>query len=78
MINIPEAKKFTIIKWRPREERPEEGRYVLLQHIDPAGERACTWASYENRHFIYTYHSGAWGEINEAVILGWFYLPFDD
>lgn len=76
-MKIPEAKKFTIIQWRPREERPEEGRYVLLQYIDSAGERACTWASYENGHFIYTYLSGAWGEINEAVILGWTYLPFD-
>ena len=77
-MKIPEPKKFTIIKWRPLEERPKEERHVLIQYIDTGGELASEMAFYENGHFIYTYPDGAWGEINEGVMLGWSYLPFDD
>ncbi len=77
-MKIPEAKKFTIIVWQPITKRPEEGRYVLIQYIDAAGDLACDWASYENGHFIYSYPHGAWGEINEKVMLGWAYFPFDN
>ena len=78
MMKRPEAKKFTIIQWHPVEERPSEGRYILIQYIDADGELACDWAAYEKGRFIYIYPHGAWGEINEKVILGWSYLPFDD
>ena len=77
-MKFPEPKKFTIIQWQPIEKRPEEGRYLLIQYIDPSGERACEYVSYENGYFIYTYPSGSWGEINEKVLLGWSYLPFDN
>lgn len=78
MVEIPEFKKFTLIIWHPITERPEEGRYVLIQYIDHWGNRACDWASYENGHFIYTYPDGAWGIINEDILLGWSYIPFND
>lgn len=78
MAEIPEFKKFTLIIWHPITERPEEGRYVLIQYIDHWGDRACDWAAYENEHFTYTYPSGAWGIINEDVLLGWSYIPFND
>ncbi len=78
MKKLPEREEITVIHWRPVEERPEEGRYVLIQYIDDADDLACDWAAYENGKFAYAYDRRAWGEINERIILGWSYLPFDD
>lgn len=77
MAQLPQGKTFTLIRWNPVEERPEEGRYVLLQCVDEDGELVCDWGVYENGKFAYVYDRHSWGEINEEVILGWSYLPFD-
>ena len=78
MKNLPKPRKFSIIKWRSTKERPEEARYVLLQCRDEYGDLMCVNASYGNGCFLYTYDKNTWGEINEAVILGWSYYPFDN
>ncbi len=69
---------FTILRWKTPEERPESGRYVLLQCLDESGDLSCDWAAYENGCFLHIYDRESWGEVNEAGILGWSYLPFDD
>ena len=76
--NLPEPKKFSLIKWRSTKERPENARYVMLQCRDEYGDLMCVNAAYEKGHFFYIYDQETWGEINEAIILGWSYYPFDD
>lgn len=67
----------TIITWRPTAIRPEDGSYVLLKCRDESGQVVCEGAAYENGHFLYIYDRDCWGAVNEAVILGWSYYPFD-
>jgi len=69
---------ISIIQWRPRKERPDNGSYILLKCLDESGSLSCEFCSYENGCFIYRYDNETWGEVNEAVILGWSYLPFDE
>lgn len=68
----------TIITWRPPATRPEDGSYILLKCLDESGQVVCEGAAYEKGRFLYLYDRDCWGEINEAVILGWSYYPFDD
>ena len=68
----------TIITWRPTVQRPEEESYVLLKCVDETGRIVCEGASYENGRFFYVYDKDSWGEINEKIILGWSYYPFDE
>ncbi len=71
-------REFTVICWKSVEERPENGRYVLLQCLDEYGGLSCDCAAYENGRFLHIYDQQSWGEVNEACILGWSYFPFDN
>ncbi len=70
--------EISVIRWRSPKERPDNGSYILLKCLDEEENVVCEYCAYENGYFLYIYSDGAWGEINEDIILGWSYLPFDD
>ncbi len=70
--------EISVIHWRSRNERPDNGSYILLKCMDEEGNTVCEYCAYENGYFIYIYNDGTWGEVNEDIILGWSYLPFDN
>ncbi len=74
----PQRHKFSIIRWRSVEERPEDARSVLLQCVNEFGDVYCEYAAYEDGHFLYIYSQYRWAEVNETCILGWSYLPFEN
>ncbi len=69
---------ISIIQWRSIASRPENGSYILLKSIDESGRVVCDPCAYEGGKFIYLYDASTWGEINEDIILGWAYYPYDD
>ena len=70
---------FSILLWRnPKEERPRNASYVLLKYRDDSGDIIPTEAAYENEQFLYYYRDGSEGVINEDVILGWDYFPYNE
>ena len=66
-----------VIHWKSKDIRPEEGSYILLKCIDENGQVVCEPAAYENEMFLYIYSKDDWGEVNNGIILGWAYYPFD-
>ncbi len=69
---------ISVICWKDKGCRPEEGSYILLKCIDESGRVVCEPAAYENGIFIYFYNKDTWGEVNEDLILGWAYYPYDE
>ena len=73
------ADDCSILIWRKLpHERPRDGSYVLLKYRDATGEIGSTEAAYENGKFWYFYPDGSDGEVNDEVILGWDYLPYQE
>ncbi len=70
--------EISVIYWRSPKNRPYNASYILLKCLDEEGNIVCEYCAYENGRFMYIYNDDAWGEINEDIILGWSYLPFDD
>ncbi len=70
-------REISVIHWKSPKVRPDNGSYVLLKCLDEEGTVVCEYCAYENGCFIYTYDGDTWGEINEDIIIGWSYLPFD-
>lgn len=75
---MEQSEERSVIVWRGVSRRPEEGSYVLLKCVDESGRVVCDGAAYEGGKFLYVYDREAWGEINEELILGWSYYPFDE
>ncbi len=75
---LPLGENQTRITWRPTSQRPEEASYVLLKCVDESGQVSCDPAAYENGKFVYVYDRETWGEVNEDIILGWSYYPYDE
>lgn len=71
-------KDQTTIVWHPISCRPENGSYILIKCVDESGRVVCEPAAYEDERFLYFYDRDTWGEINEDIILGWSYYPYDD
>ncbi len=67
----------TLLTWTAPAHRPEEGSYILVKCINESGQVCCEPCAYENGKFIYIYGRDSWGELNEALILGWSYYPYD-
>lgn len=71
-------REISVIHWRSPKERPDNGSYILLKCLDEEGNIVCDYCAYENGCFVFIYSDDTWGEINESIILGWSYLPFDN
>lgn len=70
---------FSILIWKhPQQTRPREASYIILKYRDEYGGMISTEAAYENGKFWYFYPDGSSGEINEKVILGWDYFPYNE
>lgn len=70
---------FSILIWKhPQKTRPREASYIILKYRDDCGDTISTEAAYEKGKFWYFYPDGSSGEINEKVILGWDYFPYNE
>lgn len=79
IIGVEKDSDFSILIWRkPHKERPRDASYVILKYRDENGDIVTTEAAYENGRFWYFYPDGSGGEINEKVILGWDYFPYNE
>lgn len=68
----------SIIVWKSPKHSPEEGSYILLKCLDEGGAVVCEPAAFEAGRFVYIYDRDCWGEVNNNIILGWAYYPFDE
>lgn len=70
---------FSILIWKhPQKTRPREASYVILKYRDGYGDTLSTEAAYEQGKFWYFYLDGSSREMNETVILGWDYFPYNE
>ncbi len=67
----------SLITWTKPDRRPEEASYVLVKCVNESGQVCCEACAYEGGKFIYIYDRDTWGELNEDLILGWSYYPYD-
>lgn len=67
----------SVIHWKSKDVRPEEGSYILLKTLDEEGQVICESGAYENEMFIFIYGEDEWSEVNDAIFLGWAYYPYD-
>lgn len=70
---------FSILIWKhPQQTRPREASYIILKYRNEYGDTISTEAAYEKGKFWYFYADGSSGEINEKIILGWDYFPYNE
>lgn len=69
---------ISVIYWKSKDIRPEEGSYILLKTIDENGSILSEPGAYENEMFIFYYGGYEWGEVNDAILLAWAYYPYDE
>ena len=69
---------ISVIYWKSKDVRPEEGSYILLKTLDENGEVISEPGAYENKMFIFYYSEDDWGEVNDDILLGWAYYPYDE
>ncbi|MDY3015059.1 MAG: hypothetical protein SOR61_07765 [Evtepia sp.] len=79
ILGAKKVSDFSILIWRkPENERPRNASYVILKYRDDNGDIVTTETAYENGKFWYFYSDGSVGEVNEKVILGWDYFPYNE
>lgn len=79
ILEVKSDEDFSILIWKkPQEERPREESYVLIKFKDEVAGTTTSNAAYEKGKFWYFYPQGGSGEINEKVILGWDYYPYNE
>lgn len=79
ILGVKSNDDFSILIWKkPSEERPREESYVLIKYTDDVVGVTTSNAAYEKGKFWYFYPQGEGGEINEKVILGWDYYPYNE
>lgn len=61
----------SVIYWKSKDVRPEEGSYILLKTLDEDGQVICESGAYEDEMFIFIYGEDEWGEVNDEILLGW-------
>ncbi len=75
VLGVEHEDDYSVIYWSPVTQRPCDASYILIKYRED-GEIYCTDAAYENDEFFYL--SPNEGKvINEKIILGWSYYPFD-
>lgn len=79
ILQVKSDEDFSILIWKkPQRERPREESYVLIKFKDEVAGITTSNAAYERGKFWYFYPQGGGGEINEKVILGWDYYPYNE
>ena len=69
---------ISVIHWKSKDIRPEDGSYILLKTLDENGQVICEPAAYENGMFIFVYSEDEWSEVNDDILLAWSYYPYDE
>lgn len=80
ILGAEKAKNYCLLHWiSPKDQRPDNGSYVLIKFLDADGETICSCpASYEKEQFWDLFSDDPNLVINPQIILGWSYYPYDD
>ena len=80
ILGSEDVKNYCLLHWISLKERmPEDGSYVLIKYLDTDGRTVCSGpACYEGKQFRDLFTDDLSLVINQAIILGWTYYPYDD
>ena len=78
ILGLRSTEEFTVILWTPPEEPPEEGSFVLLKLLDTDGSTiVCEGGAYENGRYMNGLCDGSPCPLDQRMVLGWSYYPYD-
>ncbi len=79
LLGLKSTEEFTVILWTSPEEVPEEGNFLLLKLLDADGSSIiCEGGAYENGRYLNYGWDGGPRPLDQRMVLGWSYYPYDN
>ena len=79
LLGLKSTEEFTVILWTSPEEVPEEGSFLLLKLLDADGNSIiCEGGAYENGRYLNYGWDGGPRPLDQRMVLGWSYYPYDN
>ena len=79
LLGLKSTEEFIIVVWSPPEETPELGSFLLLKLLDTDGSSIlCEGGAYENGRYLNYGRDGGSCPLDQRMVLGWSYYPYDN